>query len=75
MMILHLAHLLLQHFLQGEELPTIWRSHQRTLPRNGLRFVEQRMNLALGSQVLYGQLQEEISRVKQAFPTLFRHSE
>ena len=78
MMILHLAHLLLDHFSDAdreEELSTIWQENHRTLPHEALRFIRQEMNLSLGSQVLYGQLREEIERVKQAFPTLFHHAE
>ena len=78
MMILHLAHLVLERCGQEdaeEEMPAIWQGHHRTLPAGAIRFIRQGMNLPLDSRVLFGQLQGEIGRVKQAFPTLFHHSE
>ena len=78
MMIQHLAHLILDHFSEAvgdEEIETVWQDHRRTLPPEAIRFIGQEMNLSLASKVLFGQLQQEIDRVRQAFPSLFHHPE
>lgn len=73
MMILQIAHLVLQHFMEGDEdsLQMVWQNHRRTLPRDAIRFIEQEMNLSLASEVLFGQMQAEIEKLKANFLGLF----
>ena len=76
MMILEVAHLVLQHFMdQQQVLPTVWQCHRRSLPKDAIRFIQREMSLLLGSEVLYGQMRAEIERIQLTFSELFQNDE
>ncbi len=78
MMVVHTAHLILQHVIQTEpkaegdaENGSVWHSHQRTCLFEIRRFVQQEMSISLSSESFYGQVVAEIERLKLSFPDLF----
>jgi len=86
MLVLHAAHLILQHHGYSDGLAnelskkqteepskstSIWHAHQRTCLHDTLRFMQQDMLISLESESFYEQIEADIKRLKLSFSDLF----
>lgn len=69
--IVHMAHLVLQSMMDGDEIGGVWAAEQRTHVEGTEALLRSPIHLPLAEVRLYSEMQQELAKLKQTFPTLY----
>jgi len=73
-MIVHMAHLVLQSMMGGEEMGGVWAEEQRTHVEGTEELLRYPMHFSLAEVRPYSEMQQELKRIQLMFPLLYPDS-